>query len=380
MSVKHLEELESAYQKARKYLAKNHKKIVLPKSIGEAELACLNDIIENSERRKAVLTVLITSLVNKIVNPKQDVRLHQSNLKRGYSGRTLDTKNVTPFMKQKKFPAMVESGWLTRSFEQNSPYDLKYRGKITPKSLKLSFLTLIDFIETKNASAEDYLVYIFQNLILAKAKNHVVIAKVESGSKFSIKLIVSMLEDHFERSGVVGTSRLPVLAIYSVYECMMDELKRFGKKRLLPLGSHTSADFRSGDIGDIEVVNKNKIPFEGVEIKYNKSITAQMVADAFEKFKGYSTNRYYLLSTIPSDKEEVKKIAREVEHISKTHGCQVIVNGVMDSLKYYLRLLENADKFLDKYGKNLSNDPVIKATQKNLWNEIILKKPVENFL
>jgi DNA (cytosine-5)-methyltransferase 1 len=186
-----------------------------------------------------------------------------------------------------------------------------------------------------------------------------------------------MLEEHFKRSLVVGTARLPVLAIYSVYECMIDELKRFNKMKLLPLGSHTSADSRSGDIGDIEVVDEHNVPFEAVEIKYNKPITTQIVKDAFEKFKGYSTNRYYLLSTISASGDEMRKITNEVERISKIHGCQVIVNGIMDSLKYYLRLLENTDKFLDKYGKNLGKDAVIKATQKRLWNEIISSTQLE---
>lgn len=45
---------------------------------------------------------------------------------KGYSGRSFDTKYITPFMKF-KFPkiAMRESGWLTRSLEQLEPYDLK---------------------------------------------------------------------------------------------------------------------------------------------------------------------------------------------------------------------------------------------------------------
>jgi len=298
MSQKHFEKLEEIYKEAIKLLRQGKGKVLLPKSISKTELQCLDTVIEYSEQRKAVLTVLITSLCNKIIDPKQDIRLHQSNLKKGYSGRTLDTRYITPFMKQKGFPAMVESGWLTRSFEQNSPYDLKYRGKVTPPHLKQAFLTLVDFIETKKVSAEDYLIYIMQNLILLKEKNHVVITKIEDKSKFSIKQIIAMLEEHFERSSIVGTARLPVLAIYSVYECMVSELKRFDGMKLFPLGSHTSADYRSGDIGDIEVVDEEEVPFEGVEVKYGKAITAQMILDAYDKFKKYPVNRYYLLSTV----------------------------------------------------------------------------------
>lgn len=374
MSQLHLNKLEEIYSKSEKLLKSNKGKIFLPAKISNEEKNALDIVLEYCEQRKAVLTVLITSLCHKIVNPKQDIRLHQSNLKKGYSGRTLDMKFITPFMKDKKFPAMVESGWLTRSFEQNSPYNLKYKGKITPPKLKQAFLLLVDSIENKHALADDYLTYLLQNLILLRESNHVEIIRIEEKSKFSIKQIVHMLEEYFERSSIVGTARLPVLAIYSVYECMIDELKRFEGKKLLPLGSHTSADFRSGDIGDVEVIDEKEIPFEGVEVKYGKPITAQMVIDAFEKFKKYPTNRYYLLSTAISSDDEIKKITKVIEMISEEHGCQVIVNGIFDSLKYYLRLLENADKFLGKYADNLSKDLVIKATQKRLWNEIIKKQ------
>jgi DNA (cytosine-5)-methyltransferase 1 len=374
MSQLHLNKLEEIYSKAEKLLKSNKGKVFLPAKISNQEKEALNTVLEYCEQRKAVLTVLITSLCHKIINPKQDTRLHQSNLKNGYSGRTLDTKFITPFMKDKRFPAMVESGWLTRSFEQNSPYDLKYRGKVTPPKLKQAFLLLIDHVENKHATAEDYLTYLFQSLILLRENNHVDIVRIEDKSKFSIKQIIHMLEEHFEKSSVVGTARLPVLAIYSVYECMIAELKRFEGKKLLPLGSHTSADYRSGDIGDIEIIDEKETPFEGVEVKYGKPITAQMVMDAFEKFKIYPTNRYYLLSTTISGNDEMKKITKEIEMIAKDHGCQVIVNGIFDSLKYYLRLLENADQFLDKYADNLSKDMVIKAEQKRLWNEILLKR------
>ena len=86
----------------------------------------LQIILDKSESAKAVLTVIITSLVYKIQNPEQDIRNHQTSIENGYSGRTFDTKHITPFLKSVKFPAMAESGWLTRSLEQKVPYDTNY--------------------------------------------------------------------------------------------------------------------------------------------------------------------------------------------------------------------------------------------------------------
>lgn len=43
-------------------------------------------------------------------------------------------------MKQKRFlGAMKESGWLTRSLEQNNPYELDFPGKIQNKNVKAAF-------------------------------------------------------------------------------------------------------------------------------------------------------------------------------------------------------------------------------------------------
>jgi DNA (cytosine-5)-methyltransferase 1 len=67
---------------------------------------------DRSESAKAVITVILTSAVYKKLNPDQDIRNHQTSIPNGYSGRTFDSKFITPFLKSVKFPAMAESGWL----------------------------------------------------------------------------------------------------------------------------------------------------------------------------------------------------------------------------------------------------------------------------
>jgi DNA (cytosine-5)-methyltransferase 1 len=78
----------------------------------------LSEILSKSESAKAVITVILTSAVYKALHPDQDIRNHQTSIPNGYSGRTFDSKYITPFMKSVNFPAMAESGWLTRSLEQ----------------------------------------------------------------------------------------------------------------------------------------------------------------------------------------------------------------------------------------------------------------------
>ncbi len=73
-------------------------------------------------------------------------------MQNGYSGRSFDTKYVTPFLRKYEFPSMSESGWLTRSLEQPYPYILDYKGKISPKEVAEAFLLILN-LTTSNCSS-----------------------------------------------------------------------------------------------------------------------------------------------------------------------------------------------------------------------------------
>lgn len=190
-------------------------------------------------------------------------------------------------------------------------------------------------------------------------------------SKYSIAEIIDLLTKHFAQTNQVGTARLPVLAIYSVYQVIIKEIGRYENKILQPLGSHTSADLRSGDIGDIQINDKNGKPFEGVEVKYGKLIDHVLVEDAFEKIKQYPVDRYYLLSTEITTGDELAKIQTIIDQISTQHGCQVIVNGLVPTIKYYLRLINDTDDFIQNYTENVINDPAIKIDHKRAWKNLV---------
>ena len=136
--------LTELYKKAM-FLVGSRDKITSDLKPKEKEL--LNIVLQYSEQAKAVLTVLITSFVYKTLNPDQDIRNHQASIEGGYSGRTFDSKYITPFMKSRKFPAMSDSGWLTRALEQKVPYDKHYSGAINPKQLKPVFIALLDNVQ-----------------------------------------------------------------------------------------------------------------------------------------------------------------------------------------------------------------------------------------
>ncbi|GKV65546.1 MULTISPECIES: hypothetical protein [unclassified Sporosarcina] len=363
----HIQILQSTYNEALEAVGKEDFSLTF--KLSEEEIDLLDKIIKNSERAKGVLAVIVTSLTHKIIHPSQDVRYHQDNLPNGYSGRGHDKRTVTPFMKSVKFPAMAESGWLTRSLEQTAPYLLNYGGSITPLELKMAFLKILDNIETQDKDPSKYLLYLFQQLIIKRDKQTIELAKPTS---LTIEVIIDHLQKHFNfRYSSRGASRLPVLAIYSAYQCMMKEVKRFNGKTLMPLESHTSADSQSGSVGDLEIRDEKGRVFEGAEIKHGHKVTAQMVRDAFEKFKIHPIQRYYILSTVGYKEDEYEEIQQEIERIQSLHGCQVIVNGLNSSIKYYLRLLDDTFEYVNYYVENLKTDGALKFEHKEKWNDIV---------
>lgn len=328
----------------------------------------LSEILNRAESAKAVITVILTSAVYKILNPNQDIRNHQTSIPNGYSGRTFDSKYITPFLKSVKFPAMAESGWLTRSLEQKVPYDSNYSGAIRPDSLKTAFLETIDFIQ-KGKKVDKLVSFLFQGLIVQRNAQQIDLAKPHN---LQIATIIDLLTKHFDtKYSSEGASRLPVLALYAAYQCLVNETKRFEGKILLPMESHTSADSRSGRIGDIDIVDEKDKAFEAVEVKHGIPITTQLVKDAFEKFKTTQVNRYYLLSTANIDITQKVEIDKEIERIKNIHGCHVIANGLIPSLKYYLRLLSDTSEFIENYVNLIEIDTALKFEHKKEWNNII---------
>jgi DNA (cytosine-5)-methyltransferase 1 len=59
-----------------------------------------------------------------------------------------------------------------------------------------------------------------------------------------------------------------------------------------------------------------------------------------------------------------------LHRIADEHGCDIIVNGVLHTLEYYLRLVNDPQQALDNYVVLLANDPAIKQVHKEMWNTL----------
>ncbi|MDX2161658.1 MAG: hypothetical protein SF162_10060 [bacterium] len=338
----------------------------------------IRTICQRAEHHKAIVAALLTSLLKKVVTPEQDIRQHKIVLPNGYSGRSFDTLYVTPFLSRHfRHLAMAESGWLTRSLEQLAPFDLQFPGRIRDAAVKDAFLRILDSLQNDSASAYDYMLVLLAELNALAAQFP---SRTESQalSFVSVQTITQALKAHFfTRYSGSGASRLPVVALYSIYQLLMDT-KRYDGKRLLPLKKHTTSDRRARSLADIEIIeNESGAFFEIVEIKHQKPVTIGMLETLHAKLSGMQVSRCYVLTTADPNIgiEEQVSVETFIQEISLQTGCEIIVNGVIPSLKYYLRLVDRPERFLQLYSDNLYADAQqsgdVKSVHLKQWDALL---------
>lgn len=367
--------LEKAYKKAEQ--------IVKKKQFDKFSETIREDVdllVDKIEQNKSIVSALVTSLVKKIIDPIQDVRLHRTDFENGYSARSLDTKFTSPFFKN-HFPkyANKESSFLTLATRERIKWTKKDGTalKIRNKELKNSFLNIFDQIEVHKANAEEYLNYLFAKMIELSSKDEIILNKVDKEFQkigtLNINIILEMLQKHF---AIKLSSRLPVIAIYSIYQILIPILKRYENKKLVSLQVHTSSDKHG--FGDIEIYTKTNKPFEIVEIKHNIPLDKYLIFDIVKKTENTEIDRYYILTTFKSgfENEVTEKSVNEfIMQIKQSKGIDIIANGIITTLKYYLRFIDDYKQFVKAYTDNLikdsKNSTEVKSFHIEKWTEIL---------
>ncbi len=345
----------------------------LPPTISEA----VATVIENIPHNKYIFSIVITACLKKILDPSQDIRIAQENMSGGYSNRSFDQRHVTPFLKRHNYTHCETSGLESgRNLERPIAWDLDYQTNPRGRGNREAFLALLHFVQEQNGDPRAVIKYM---LYLDASTRETAEAVSQAPLEENIAKVMRVFERHFAESSGQGKSRLPVLALYAIYETMTKEVSRYHSTQLLELERHTTADLRSGSIGDIQV-DKDGEPFEGVEVKSEKPITADMIHELPRKFNGRKISRYYILSTYPGSykAEDEESILIAVEKVESTTGCQVIPNGLNRSLWYYMRLLSDPSKILSSYSVLLNSDADIRPEIIKIWNKVISEEYTDN--
>jgi DNA (cytosine-5)-methyltransferase 1 len=235
------------------------------------------------------------------------------------------------------------------------------------------FLTCFDEVEEHGGDALEALTYlVFKQIELRVRKEADRASFVRDYSALNdISRIVAMFTEHFSLP-IAGSSRLPVLAIYAIYIVMMDQVGRFEGKTLRELELHSAADQRTGALGDIEVISEDDTVFEGLEIKHGLLVTEAMINSCARKIEGvsYPVDRYYILTT-HAQCTPTPEMVTQLESLAKWLGCQIVVNGVTPTIKYYLRLLTEPRLVLPVYQDLLEGERAISHEHAVAWNEIL---------
>jgi DNA (cytosine-5)-methyltransferase 1 len=69
----------------------------------------------------------------------------------------------------------------------------------------------------------------------------------------------------------------------------------------------------------------------------------------------------------------------EIQTIKNNHGCQIITNGIIPTIKYYLILISSPEEFVNSYSHLIEIDSELQTIHKLKWNEILsnLISPIE---
>ena len=103
-----------------------------------------------------------------------------------------------------------------------------------------------------------------------------------------------------------------------------------------------------------------------------------MIFDILKKIENQQVTRYYILTTHKDNftsNDEETYVNELILKIKKEYNIEIIANGIINSLKYYLRFIENYKSFIDNYTNNLIEDAKLSTEVKvehiTKWNEIL---------
>lgn len=366
--------LNEAYQMAEDSFFGKGKGVPLfvADNLNQEFIDTIEDIARQCEKASTGYLNIITGLAIKSVYLGNiDIRYHQKQIQKltdrpaGFNFRVVSEKIVYPWMERHEFHG-AKSGWQTRTFERPKPYTLTYDENIG--SIKDSFLMVYDQAEKKPESALFALALLLLRRIELREESKIILA---TPNIQDVILISQLFETHFfyKYKDSKGASRLPVLALYAIYSVLITELQRYKNKHLKALEAHSAADAQTGSIGDIEILNEDSTPFEALEVKHQIPISKAIVDSAKQKIRGSRVDRYYILTT-NRQHEPSQDVLEEAENVKRLLGTQMIINGVIPTIKYYLRLLTNPALVFPEYVKLLGNDTAISFEHRDVWNKI----------
>jgi DNA (cytosine-5)-methyltransferase 1 len=334
--------------------------------LGEEIFTLTSDL---AKTKHAARGVALTLTAYKILEPRQDIRRHKAEHPAGFSARTIDKSVTVPFLQSRSLAYNVETHWLSQTFSFAGPYELELDLKTKPPGAGKNMIKLVNAVQSAPSPvhyAKAAIQLLLHGLIEERNRGKVLLEKPKD---LAIDQVIALLRSHFYRGYEKNAPRLPQVAIYALYQCIVDSMDRYKEKTLSPLERLKTANRKSGSVGDIDV-NRGDQPVEAVEVKFDVAITRDHVAEAIQKIKTVSVERYLILSTAGIADGEAAEVQRLQVSFKRSNGCEIIVNGVLETVRYYLRLIRSTTDFIFRYTTLVESDPDLSYEHRLAWNEV----------
>jgi len=311
--------------------------------------------------------VALTLALYKTIHPQQDIRIHKAEYEGGFSARGFDNQVTVPFLKAKGLPYNVESHWLTQTFSYAGPFLPKMQLKTVPKTAGPDLTTTVNVIEELGVeAAKAVVVSLLCQMIKERNQGNI---PLTCPKNLSIDKVIKLLHLHFNSKYHKNAPRLPQVAMYAVYQCLKKDVARYADFQLMPLERMKAANRKSGSVGDIDLQRDGR-PIEAVETKLEIAINESIVTEAIQKIATATVERYFILSTKPVAESDMARIEELKENFLRSNGCEIIVNGIYDTIKYYLRLLRTTNDFINNYTTLLATDEDLNYEHRIAWNQV----------
>lgn len=315
--------------------------------------------------------VLITLAACKAARPSQDICAHKDEHPGGFNARGIDTSDTVPFLRSRDLANAAESHWLTQVFS-GVAFAPGHVLRTTPRVVGKILPSAVAQIQADGTDAARKALRIaMARLIEERNKSSVPLTKPKG---LTIDAVISLLKRHFTMRYRTGAPRLPQLAFYAIYTCLVRTSGRFAGAILGELERLRTANRKSGSVGDVDVLRDSR-PIEGVEIKFGMAVTTRHVSDAIEKIKAKDVKRYYIVATDGIADDDADEIRRLCNDFYRSNGCEIIVNGVYESIAYYLRMIDSTDDFVFTYVDLLAADTDLSYEHRLAWNTLLQAPP-----
>lgn len=323
------------------------------------------------DSRHAARGLMLTCATYKALYPDQNILLTKAGTgEGGFSVRTYDEKATVEFLTRHNLYHNVQGHMQTSSLSFAN-YAEGDAPKTQPRQIGEWLLESMKYLQDSQSpkkEARDFVLAILVGMIREREKE--LGQLVASPRGLTVDAAMSLVRRHVSGDYGKNSARLPQLAMYAMYQCIVGQLPRYTGCALAPLESQTTANRKTGSVGDIDVRSEDGRLFEAVETKHKRPVTESMVIESEDKIRFSPPDRYLILTTGDKNPEEADEILKVVRRVKANYGCEVIVNGVFDTLNYYLRLLPSVDLFIGKYAELLKSDKEVNYKVKDAWNKI----------